>query len=69
MNIVEWNVETITSGMYGDSLTVPICPSVMQRQAQECACETFNLHFESVFGPLSTSYAKRKKAEALDLFI
>ena len=64
MNILE-----NTSGMYGDSLTVPICPCVTRRQAQECACETFNLHFESVFGTLSTYHAKRKEAEALGLFI
>ena len=55
--------------MYGDSPTVPICPSVTQWQAHERACERFHLHFENFLDVLSTSYAKRKEAEALGLFI
>ena len=55
--------------MYGDSPTVPICPSVTRWQAHKRACETFHLHFENFLDALSTSYATRKEAEALGLFI
>ena len=54
--------------MYGDSPTVPICPSVTRWQAHGCACETLHLHFENFLDALST-YAKRKEAEAPGLFI
>ena len=63
------NILGNTSEMYGDSPTVPICPSVTRWQAHERACETFHLHFENFLDGLSTSYAKRKEAEALGLFI
>ena len=55
--------------MYGDSPTVPIYPSVTRWEAHERACEALYLHFENFLDALSTSYAKRKKAEALGLFI
>ena len=64
MNILENNNE-----MYGDSPSVPICPSITRWQAHKCACETFHLHFEDFLDALATSYAKRKEAEALGLFI
>ena len=63
------NILGNTSEMYGDSHTVPICPSVTQWKAHECACEIFLLHFENFLEALLTSYAKRKEAEALGLFI
>ena len=63
------NILGNTSEMYGDSPTVPICPSVTRWQAHKRACETFHLHFENFLDALSTSYAKRKEAEALGLFI
>ena len=63
------NILGNTSEMYGDSSTIPICPSVTRWQAHERACETFHLHSESFLDALSTSYAKRKEAEALELFI
>ena len=44
-------------------------PALTRWQAHECACETFHLHFENFLDALSTSYAKRKEAEALRLFI
>ena len=56
MNILE-----DTSEMYGDSPTVPICPSVTRWQV--------HLHFENFLDPLSTSCSKQKEAEALGLFI
>ena len=55
--------------MYGDSPTFPICPSVTQWQVHKLACETFHLHFANFLDALSTSYAERKEAEALGLFI
>ena len=58
-----------TSEMWGDSPTVPIRPSFTRWQAHERACETFHLLFENFLDALSTSYAKRKEAEALGLFI
>ena len=58
-----------TSKMYEDSPTVPICPSVTRWQAHERACETLHLHFENFLDALSTSYAIRKEAKALGLFI
>ena len=63
------NILGNTSEMYGDSPTVPICPSVTRWQAHKRACETFHLHFENFLDALSTSYATRKEAEALGLFI
>ena len=63
------NILGNTREMYGDSPTVPICPSVTQWQAHERACERFHLHFENFLDVLSTSYAKRKEAEALGQFI
>ena len=55
--------------MYGDSPTIRICPTATRWQAHEHACETFHLHFQNFLDALSTSYAKRKEAEALGLFI
>ena len=63
------NILGNTSEMYGDSPTVPICPSVTRWQAHKRACETFHLHFENFLDALSTSYATRKEAKALGLFI
>ena len=63
------NILGNASEMYGDSPTVPICSSVTRWQAHERAYETFHLHFENFLDAPSTSYAKRKKAEALRLFI
>ena len=63
------NILGNTSEMYGDSPTIPICPSRTRWQAHERACETFHLHFENFLDALSTSYAKQKEAEALGLFI
>ena len=63
------NILGNTSEVYGDSPTVPIYPSVTRWEAHERACEAFHLHFENFLDALSTSYAKRKKAEALGLFI
>ena len=63
------NILGNTSEMYGDSHTVPICPSVTQWEAHERACETFHLHFENFLEALSTSYVKQKEAKALGLFI
>ena len=63
------NILGNTSEMYGDSPTIPICPSLTRWQAHERACETFHLHFENFLDALSTSYATRKEAEALGLFI
>ena len=63
------NILGNTSEMYGDSPTIPICPSITWWQAHECACETLYLHFENFLDALLTSYAKRKEAEALGLFI
>ena len=63
------NILGNTSEMYGDSPTVPICPSVTRWQAHKRACETFHLHFENFLDALSTSYVKQKEAEALGLFI
>ena len=61
------NILGNTSEMYGDSPTVPICPSVTRWQAHKRACETFHLHFENFLDALSTSYVKQKEAEALGL--
>ena len=58
------NILGNTSEMYRDSPTVPICPSSTRWQVHERACETFHLHFENFLHALSTSYAKRKEAEA-----
>ena len=63
------NILGNTSEMYGDNPTVPIYPSITLWEALEHACETFHLHFENFLDVLSTSYAKRKIAEALGLFI
>ena len=63
------NIFGNSSEMYGDSPTVPICPSITRWQAHECACETSHLHFENFLDALSTSYAKQKEAEAIGLFI
>ena len=63
------NILGNTSEMYGDSPTVPICPSFTRWQAHERAWETFHLHFENFLDVLSTSHAKQKEAEALGLFI
>ena len=63
------NILGNTSEMYGDSPTIPICPSLTRWQAHERACETFHLHFENFLDALSTSYATRKEAKALGLFI
>ena len=51
------NILGNTSEMYGDSPTVPICPGIIQWQAQKCAYETFHLLFENFLDALST-YAK-----------
>ena len=63
------NILGNTSEMYGDRPTGPICPSVTRWQAHERAYETFHLHFGNFLDALSTSYAKRKEAKALGLFI
>ena len=63
------NIFGNTSEMYGDSPTIPICPSITWWQAHERAFETLHLHFENFLDALSTSYAKQKEAEALGLFI
>ena len=55
--------------MYGDSPTIQICPSVSRWQAHKHVCRKFHLHFENFLDALSTSYAKRKEAEAIELFI
>ena len=55
--------------MYGDGLTIPMCTSVTQWQADKRACETFDIHFENVLGVFATSYALWKESEALGLFI
>ena len=63
------NILGNTSELYGESPTIPIRPSITRWQAHERACETFNLHYENFLDALSTSYVKRKEAEALELFI
>ena len=63
------NILGNTSEMYGDSPTVPIYLHITLWQTHEDACETFHLHFANFLDALSTSYAKRKEAEALGLFI
>ena len=63
------NILGNASEMSGDSPTVPICPTVTRWQAHKRACETFHFHFENFHDALSTSYATRKEAEALGLFI
>ena len=52
-----------------DIPTVPICSSITWWQAHKRAFETFHLNFENFLDTLSTSYVKRKEAEALGLFI
>ena len=61
------NILGNTTEMYGDSPTVPVCPSVTRWQAHKRACETSHLHFENFLDALSISYAKQKEAEALGL--
>ena len=51
------NILGNTTGMYGDGLTIPMCTSVTQWQADKRACETFDIHFENVLGVFATSYA------------
>ena len=46
-----------------------MCTSVTEWLAHKCACETFHIGFENFLDALATSYAKRKEAKALGLFI
>ena len=52
------NILGNTCEIYGDSPTIPICPSITQWQAHKHACERFHLHFENFLDVLSTSCAK-----------
>ena len=42
------NILGNTSALYGDSPTIPICPSVTRWQAHERACQTFHLNILSI---------------------
>ena len=54
--------------IYGESIIVPVTPSITQWTAHERACTIVNKEYHQFVSALVTCYNERKELEALGLF-